>query len=178
MSRVAVLLAHGFEEIEAVTVIDVLRRAQVSVDVLGVEELIVNGSHDITITADLLLKDQSPDSYDYLILPGGMPASNTLRDSPMVQDFILAFQNKKIAAVCAAPIALERAGLIKDKKVTSHPSVKDVFVESTYCEDRVVKDSNIITSRGAGTTFEFAEAILCELGLAEEANKWREAMIY
>ena len=178
MSKIAVLFANGFEEIEAVTVVDVLRRASVQVDMVGVEGGRAIGSHGITIDMDLELVDVCASDYDGFVLPGGLPGSYTLRDLSEVQDFLRAFKGKIQAAICAAPIALKAAGLLDDRHVTSHPSVKSEFDQSFYVESEVVVDGKVVTSRGAGTSFEFATAILVTLGLESEAEKWRAAMLY
>ena len=178
MAKIAVLFANGFEEIEAVTVVDVLRRACVETDMIGVESLKAKGAHGINIDMDKLLDEVNSDDYDGVVLPGGLPGSYTLRDSQKVQGFIKAFKGKVQAAVCAAPIALKAAGILDSRHVTSHPSVKDEFDQEFYVESEVVVDGKIITSRGAGTSFEFSAAILTALDMDEEADKWRGAMIY
>ena len=178
--KVAVLFAEGFEEIEAVTPVDVLKRAGVEVDMIGISGMEITGSHDITIKMDCQLEDVFVDDYDMLFLPGGLPGSHNLRDDDNVIQFVQDMNalGKFVTAICAAPIVLARAGVIEDKRVTSHPSKED---EITSCEDytaaRVEVDGNIITGRGAGCAFEFSFALCEALGLKEKADELKKAMI-
>ena len=120
MTRACVLLANGFEEIEATTVIDVLRRASVDVTTVGVEGVDVTGAHDIRYVADAALAERAGDVWDIVILPGGLPGSTTLRDSAAVQQLLRAQDSaaRHLAAICAAPIALGKAGVLKGKRAT------------------------------------------------------------
>jgi len=178
MPRLAVVFAEGFEEIEAITIVDVLRRAQIDVDTVGVSSLSVKGSHDIEAKVDKLLKEVDPKFYDGVVLPGGLPGSFTLRDNEDVQNFIRAFDGKLQAAVCAAPIALQKAGVLEAIHVTSHPSMKEEFSKQYYLETPAVIDGKVVTSRGAGTSFEFVAAILTVLELEEKIEDLRAAMLY
>lgn len=178
--KVAVLFAEGFEEIEAVTPVDVLKRAGLDVVMVGLDNSEVCGSHGIVFKMDCLLEDIFADDLDMLVLPGGLPGSYNLRDSDEVIDLVcdLHALKKYIAAICAAPLVLEKAGILEDKKVTSYPAMED---EMTSCEEytasRVEVDGNIITSRGAGCSFEFSFALLEVLGMAEKAAELKKAMI-
>ena len=178
MPKIAVLFANGFEEIEAITIVDTLRRANVETDMIGVGAMKAEGSHGIKVDMDCLLSEVDADNYQGVVLPGGLPGSYTLRDSEDVQTFIKAFTGKIQAAICAAPIALQKAGVLNGRHFTSHPSMKDEFNDELYLESEVVVDGKIITSRGAGTSFEFTAAILYALDMHEEAEKWRKAMLY
>lgn len=184
MARVCVLLAQGFEEIEAITIIDVLRRGEVDVTTLSVAgagqgNLDVKGSHAITVRADKTLAAGVGESWDMVILPGGVPGSMNLRDSPEVQDLIKkqSAAGKKIGAICAAPIALEAAGLLKGKRVTSYPNLEKELRSATYSTDPVVRDGNIVTSRGIGTSLDFALDIVRDMQSREVAEKLRSAML-
>ena len=158
INRILVYLASGFEEIEAVTIIDLLRRVGLEVTVAGLQPDQVTGSHGITIVPDVLYVDVDPDDYDCLVLPGGQPGTDNLKVNPQVLQTVKKYyqENKLIAAICAAPTILAEAGILQDKKVTSYPAESDVFKSSDYQELSVVKDGMIVTSRGVGTAIEFA----------------------
>lgn len=179
MARACVLLADGFEEIEAVTVIDVLRRAGVEVMVLGVAGMSLKGSHDIRVEADGLLSDHVDDEFDAVILPGGMPGAATLRDDALV-DKMLRRQHERggtLAAICAAPIALGKRGLLEGKKATCYPGFEGELVGAEHSEARVVVDGHTITSRGPGTALEFALALVEHLKDRENAEYLRKRML-
>jgi 4-methyl-5(b-hydroxyethyl)-thiazole monophosphate biosynthesis len=179
MARICVLLASGFEEIEAVTIVDVLRRAGLEVATLAVGANPVRGSHAIPITADRRLAEASGEEWDMVILPGGMPASTNLRDDVAVQDLLRrqAAKGGRIGAICAAPIALGKAGLLRGKKATSYPGFQDQLPGASYQEAPVVCDGNIITSRGPGTAMEFALRIVRELKGAPVAEELGKGML-
>ena len=121
MKKVAVMLANGFEEIEALTVVDIIRRANITCDMFSISGMEVKGAHDIVVKADKLISEEVKE-YDVIVLPGGMPGATNLRDNEEVIDLVKWFNdNKKIvAAICAAPIVLGKAGIIEGKKVTSY----------------------------------------------------------
>ncbi|MBK0348301.1 DJ-1/PfpI family protein [Aerococcaceae bacterium zg-ZJ1578] len=169
MKKFLVLLADGFEEIEALTPVDYLRRAGIEVDTASItEELQVTGSHQITVIADKLLKDISVDDYDGIYLPGGLPGATNLRDNETVIELVQAFnrQEKLVTAICAAPIVLEKAGVIKDKRVTSFPTFETELTSAKQYVDNqiVVVDDNVITGRGAAVaiyeSFKIVETLL------------------
>lgn len=165
--KVAALLAKGFEETEAITSIDIMRRAGVSVDLVSISEMEVAGSHGIRLIADK--KFEAMDHYDALFLPGGQPGTDNLcsdeRVLALVQDYVS--QNKLVAAICAAPLVLEKAGVLSQKTITSYPmeNVKTLFPDAHYSEELVVKDGKILTSRGVGTALNFAFAFVEALGI-------------
>jgi 4-methyl-5(b-hydroxyethyl)-thiazole monophosphate biosynthesis len=165
VKKVLVYLAPGFEEIEAVTMIDLLRRADIDVTVAGLEEGSITGSHGISILSDVNYETIDVDNFDYLLLPGGQPGTNNLKNNQKVLDSVKKFQNenKLIGAICAAPTVLHEAGILNNKRVTSYPSEKDVFSTSQYETSPVVKDGNIITSRGVGTAIDFALDLIGEI---------------
>lgn len=176
MAKVAVILANGFEEIEALTVVDVLRRANISCDMVGFEEQ-VTGSHDIQVTADRVFDGDLSD-YDLLVLPGGMPGSANLRDNQALILQIKAFYKagKKIAAICAAPIALHQAGVLKDKHFTCYDGVQEQITDGIYQKETVVVDGNLTTSRGPSTALAFAYELVDQLG--GDAESLRVGMLY
>src|SRR5688572_22711611 len=180
MSRACVLLAPGFEEIEAVTIIDVLRRAGIETSVLGVGgKGPVRGSHDITVDADQALAEAERDSWDIVILPGGLPGATNLRDDARVIALLRRQHEsgKRLGAICAAPIALGAAGVLEGRKATSYPGFEKELRGATPSTDRVVKDGNVLTSRGPGTALEFALAIVADLEGKAAADKLRSGML-
>ena len=176
MVKVAVILANGFEEIEALTVVDVLRRANISCDMVGFEEQ-VTGSHNIQVTADRVFDGDLSD-YDLLVLPGGMPGSANLRDNQALISEIQAFnqEGKKISAICAAPIALHQAGVLKDKHFTCYDGVQEQIADGIYQKETVVVDGNLTTSRGPSTALAFAYELVDQLG--GDAESLRVGMLY
>ena len=179
MPRVCVLLAEGFEEIEAVTIIDVLRRGEVDVVILSVSGESVTGSHGIRIQADRTLRAESPETWDMVILPGGMPGSTNLRDHPGVRELIKKqhADGRCLAAICAAPIALGAAGVLEGKNATSYPGLEDQLPGATYREDRVVADGTVITSRGVGTSLDFALELVARLQGNDVAASLKDRML-
>jgi 4-methyl-5(b-hydroxyethyl)-thiazole monophosphate biosynthesis len=157
-SKVIVLLAPGFEEIEAVAIIDILRRAEIDVTIAGLEKNMVEGSHQISIKSDAYFKSIEINEYDFLILPGGQPGTNNLKSNQIIIEWLKKFsnENKMIGAICAAPIILKEANIIQGIRLTSYPAEKKQFDEKLYSEEKVVLDKNIITSRGVGTAIDFS----------------------
>lgn len=182
MKRVLVPMAAGFEEIEAVTIIDVLRRADVEVVVAGVVGAgMVRGSHGIMVQVETSLAAAAHGSFDLVLLPGGEPGSTELAQSELVRR-VLERQSQAgrlLGAICAAPRVLAAAGLLTNRRATSHPSVERALREAGvhYEASRVVRDGSILTSRGPGTALEFALAALELLGLQEAANRLRTGML-
>jgi protein deglycase len=162
MKRVLCILEKGFEEIEAMTPVDLLRRAGVEVVMVGVSSSEVTGKSGIVIRADARLEDIDSNDFDVLFLPGG-PAVMELRKNPPVLDLIrhYAEEGKIIAAICAAPLLLNDAGILDGKVFTAHFSTEPELPSSTG--ERVVEDGNIITSRGAGTAVDFGLSLISKL---------------
>lgn len=177
--KIAVLLAQGFEETEALATVDVLRRAGFVCDMVSLGGLQVTGSHGITVVADKEM-DDTMDAYDMLVLPGGLPGAEHLRDDPRVTALLSRFdaQGKYIAAICAAPMAFEAAGVIGDRAVTSYPGARfdALFAHCDYRQEIVVRDGNLITSRGPATTLAFAYTLVEVLG--GDASALKEGMLY
>jgi len=169
MVKVAVLLAEGFEEIEALTVVDVLRRADIKTDMVSVmDQVEVKGGHDIAVVADKLFDENMLD-YDMIVLPGGMGGATRLRDDERVITLVQQFaqeDSKYIAAICAAPMVLAKAGVVSGKRVTSYPSedIIALFSDANYLDELVVVDDNVITSRGPATSLLFAYTLVDVLG--------------
>ncbi|KAJ3207375.1 Protein deglycase DJ-1zDJ-1 [Dinochytrium kinnereticum] len=179
MKKAIVLVADGSEEMEAVIAIDCLRRAEVDVTVAGLTGgSPVTCSRNVRLVPDAALKDvPHAETYDALILPGGMGGAVAFSESPAVHQLLKTFLNnesKTLGIICAAPLALEKAHLAKHRKITSHPSIRDQLKAAGYdhySEDRVCIDGNLITSRGPGTAFEFSLAIIERLKGAHAAEK-------
>jgi len=162
VKQVVVPVSDGVEEIEAVVVIDILRRAGLEVVVAGVGGTTVTGSHAITLRCDARIEDCDFDAAHAIVLPGGMPGTLRLRESPDVRRALAALfaAGKLVAAVCAAPTVLESCGILEGRRATSHPAHAGEMKRCRYEETAVVEDANVITSRGAGTSIEFAAAVV------------------
>ena len=164
--KFACLLANGFEETEMVTVVDLLRRAKIEVDLVSIGDLKVTGSHGITVLADKLWEDM--EHYDGLFLPGGQPGSTHLGNDERVINLIQKYNkaDKWLSAICAAPIVFAKADIIKDRRITSYPmsNVDELFKDAVYLEDFVVQDGKLITSRGVGTAQHFGLYLVDALG--------------
>ncbi len=180
MSSALVLLSPGFEEIEAVTIIDLLRRGDIEVTVAGLQKEWVGGSHHIAIRPDVYYLNVNPNDFDWLILPGGQPGTNHLKeDSHVLQWVKQRFgSEKKLAAICAAPTVFATAGIADGLKLTSYPSEREIFKNSRYLEESVVRDGNILTSRGVGTAIEFSLALIADLKGKEKADEVRRRILY
>lgn len=153
MARVIVPVADGFEEVEAVTVIDLLRRAGIEVVVAALEARTVTGSHGIALQADTDLDAALAGEFDMVVLPGGLPGADHLDADPRVRALLerMAASGKFTAAICAAPKVLASAGLLAGKRHTAFPGILD-----SAGADAVVTDGKVITSRGPGTAMDFA----------------------
>ena len=164
--RVLVPLATGFEEIEAVSIIDILRRAGIDVIVAAVSSrLEVQGANGININSDILIEDVDSTTLDMIVLPGGWGGTDILATNKIVQEIIkeLNTQEKFVGAICAAPFALNKAGVLKEK-FTCYPSVEEQIDNTGYdSTQKVIKDKNIITSKGPATAICFALEIVKEL---------------
>jgi len=172
MKRVLCILENGFEEIEAVTPVNLLRRAGVEVLMAGVSGMDVVGKCGMRFRADALLEDVAEEEFDALFLPGG-PAVKELRGNEKVIALIRRFhsEGKLVAAICAAPLLLKDAGLIDGRRITAHFTTKDELPENTG--ERLVNDGEFLTSRGAGTALEFGLAfvgVLAGKAVSEEVS--------
>lgn len=178
--RILVPLAEGFEEIEAVTIVDVLRRAGLEVVVAGLGGTSVRGSHGITVEADTRLADVDAAGFDMLVLPGGMPGTTHLMEDERVLAAVRTLHGagRHTAAICAAPMVLAAAGVVSGVPVTSHPSVRDRLGDADVRDEpRVVRSGRVLTSQGAGTAMEFALELVAELCGRAKADELGAAMI-
>lgn len=191
MKKILVLLAEGFEEIEALTPVDYLRRAGFEVVVAGVTGELVTGAKKITVKADVLL-DNVKNDFDAIIVPGGMGGTKNISKSSKACQLITDMYNQQkiVAAICAAPVVvLAKLGLLKNKNFTCYPNMENSFEEycgkdfaeltsgSLHSFERVVIDQNLITSRGAGTAEEFAFSIIEKLSTSEKAKEIANAIV-
>jgi protein deglycase len=181
MNKIVVIyLADGFEEIEAVSIIDVLRRAEIDIQVVSItgnED--VNGSHGITIKADILFEDINYEDVGMIILPGGMPGAKNLKKHEKLGEQILNFhqQGKHLAAICAAPIVCGSLGILNNRKATCYPGYEDQLAGAQVTGAAVEISDNIITGKGAGVAIQFALKIVEVLEGKELADTVARKMI-
>jgi protein deglycase len=164
MTSVLIPLAPGFEDLEAVTLSDLLRRAGIEVVVAGLQRGLIQGSRGIRIEADALIDDVLNREFDLIALPGGLPGAEHLRDDARVQMLLkqMAASGRYTAAICAAPMALARAGLLDGKQATAYPGVLDALklASTRSLADAVVIDGKVVTSQGPGTAMDFALTLI------------------
>jgi protein deglycase len=179
MPHAITVLAPGFEETEAITSIDLLRRANVTVTVLGLDSQEITGSHGIDIKADMFFKDFSG-SFDALVLPGGQPGTKNLASSGPLLDLVRATHKRGAlcAAICAAPTVLGTAGILAGCKATCYPGCEKELGGAIVSQEDVVRDRNVITSRGVGTAIPFALELISYLVSQGVADKIRSSIIY
>lgn len=177
---VLVPLAEGFEEIEAVTIVDVLRRAGLPVRVAGLVPGPCRGAHGIAVETDCTLDDVDAEEVRVVVLPGGMPGTTNLAEDQRVLRLVreLYGSGRPVAAICAAPLVLQAAGVLGRHRATSHPSVRGSLGEAeVVAEPRVVRDGTLVTSQGPGTAIEFALALVSDLVGPEKARELQGAML-
>ena len=181
MPRVLVPLAEGFEEIEAITVVDLLRRAGIEVHTASLAGRAVTGSHGITVTADLPLDQVRATDYDMIALPGGMPGADHLKQDPRVISLLQQFaqSGRYTAAICAAPGVLAHAGLLEGRAATSYPGFlrADSAPGIRLREEAVVVDGKVATSRGPGTAMEFGLKLIELLAGPEARRRVQERLL-
>lgn len=177
MARAAVLMAEGFEEGETVTIVDLLRRAGLKCQTFGFKCGYIRGMHDIYVRADQMFSGEIKD-YDVLVLPGGRPGGDNLRNNPDVIDMVKYFNKtgKLIAAMCSGTIVLSDAGVITGKKVTGYTGYEEKLLGGIFIQETAVCDGNIITSQGPATPYPFVFKI-CE-ALGTDVTQIKERMLY
>ena len=181
MAKVYVFTEDGFEEIEGLTVVDLMRRAGAQVQMVSISDgLAVKGSHGIEIKADTFFDDVDFDQADLLVLPGGMPGTLHLGEheglTGLLQDF--AAKGKRVAAICAAPSVLGGLGLLKGKRAVCYPGFEDKLTGTQVEMEEVVTDGCITTSRGLGTAIPFALELISLLFGPEKAEEIKKSVIY
>lgn len=180
MKKVFVFLANGFEEIEAIATIDVIRRGGIEVTTVSIsDDYMVTGAHNIPVKADVLFKEVDYSAGDMLILPGGMPGASNLNAHAGLKDELKKYvaSGKKIAAICAAPLVFGGLGFLEGKKATSYPGFEDTLKGATYVKEGVVVDGNITTGRGPGFAVDFGLSIVSQLAGAEKASEVSAGML-
>lgn len=174
-----VFLADGFEETEALTTVDILRRAEIAVTMVGVGKKEITGSHGIKVAADILLSDADMSDMTGVILPGGMPGTINLENDKTVCNAVKTAFSKGMltAAICAAPSVLGHLGLLKGKKATCYPGFEADLLGAEYIDAPAVTDGNVVTAKGAGAVFEFGFALVDYLtGTITLSKELRETM--
>jgi 4-methyl-5(b-hydroxyethyl)-thiazole monophosphate biosynthesis len=181
MKSVAVFLADGFEEVEALATVDVLRRAGIKCDMVSIKNEEVKGAHNMIVKADKIIGDDI-ETYDMVVCPGGLPGAEYLSKNEKVLDVIRKFdkmENKYIAAICASPaMVLSAAGIEENRFITSYPGddFEKMLEKANYVDELVVVDRNLITSRGPATTLLFAYKLVDILG--GDSNSLKNGMLW
>ncbi len=175
------MVANGYEEVEMLTVVDLLRRAGMTCDIISVSgEKELTSSHKVTVIADLLYEEADFDSYDALAIPGGMPGTTNLgAHAGVCEQLKKAYADgRMIAAICAAPTVFGKLGLLEGKKAICYPGMEDQLTGAEVTYEPAVRDGNIITSRGMGTAIDFGLAIIAYYEGEEAAAALAEKIVY
>jgi len=178
---VYVHFAEGFEEVEALTIVDLLRRAGIETEMVSVTgHLKVTGAHGVEVVADTLFDDAVYGDCELIVLPGGMPGATNLDAHEGLREKIYSFHNqgKKLAAICAAPLVYGRAGILEGKKATCYPGFEKELEGAELSTENVVSDQGVITSRGPATAMDFALAIIGELKGEAAADEVAAGLLY
>ena len=181
MKQVCVFLAEGFEEGEALTAVDLLRRARVYVDTVSItDEYKVHGAHGINVQTEDLFDQVNFEEFDMIVLPGGMPGTTNLMQHEGVRQIVTSFvqEGKLVGAICAAPMILEDLGLLQGKKATCYPACEENLKSAQLTGEAVEVDENIITSRGVGTAIDFALELIKALAGKDMAKKIATDIVY
>ena len=181
MSKVLIFMAEGHEEIEALTVVDLLRRAGIEIEMVSITgNKRVPGSHGITTVCDKLIETVNFDTADMLVLPGGMPGTLNLELCELLMDQVHGFNTSKkgLAAICAAPTVFGKAGILEGKKATCYPGTEKDLLGANVSTDAVCHDGHIITSRGMGTAIPFALEIIKTFKGEAVAQQMAKAIVY
>ncbi len=181
MSKIGIFMANGCEEIEGLTVVDILRRGGVDIDMISITDCAqVTSSHRVTFRTDTVKSAVTFEKLDGIVLPGGMPGTLNLGADETVRRVVYDFaaSGKLVAAICAAPSVLGEAGVLQGKKATCHPGFEEKLIGAQVSMDPVVRDGNIITSRGMGTAIAFGLEILDYLRGPEAVEQVCKGLIY
>jgi len=180
MNKAAIFLATGFEEIEAISMIDVLRRGGLDLDIVSVSGMeFVEGAHGITVKSDALFFSIDFSDYELFLLPGGMPGTQNLAKHEGLCELLknISLENKKIGAICAAPSILGQLGLLEGKLATCYPGVEEELIGASVINKDIVRDGNLITGRGAGVAIEFGLELLKDYLSNDEVNELGKSLI-
>lgn len=179
MVKALVLMAEGFEEIELSSIVDILRRGEVTVTIAGLQDKIITGSRGIKIQPDAPL-DSIKELYDIVILPGGSPGFINLGNDKRVIDLVKKYftEGKLVAAICGAPAVLVKAGILAEKKATIYKGMENELKNAKYIDQPVVEDGTIITSQGPGTAMEFALTVLKRLTNEKKEIKIKAQLLF
>lgn len=181
MKKTAMLFAEGFEEVEALTVVDLLRRAEIVCDIVALSGTdTVTGSHGITVRADRAFADTNFDAYDGVLLPGGQPGTTNLAADGRVIELLRRFHDagRLTAAICAAPTVLAKAGLLDGRRAVCYPGLEGKLTGADAGSESVAVDGTIVTSRGVGTAIPFALALVEYLDSAARAEALAKSIVY
>ena len=179
MPRVAVILADGFEEVEAMAIVDILRRAEIDTVIAGLHDGQIMGARKVKVVPDMVVDMLKVGDFDMVVLPGGQPGADNLNADLRVRELIRGCykKGKLLGAICAAPIVLAGAGVLNGKHMTSYPAYRNRFSNVVYEEKAIVVDGNILTSRGPGTALNFGLAIVERIAGKEKSQQIKEAML-
>ncbi len=180
MSKVYIFFADGLEEIEGLTVVDMMRRVGIDISIVSMNDTLkVTGSHKIVMEADMLLKDVDVSAGDMFVLPGGLPGTTHLAESRELAEILknAYAAGKYVAAICAAPSVLGGLGLLDGKKATCYPGFEGKLTGAHCLTDNVVTDKNIITSRGMGTAIEFSARLIALLKDEKTADELKKSIM-
>jgi len=181
MSEIAVFFAEGYEEIEALTVVDLCRRAGIETVMVGVtDDKCVTGSHGIPVVMDMGLLDVDFDALDMIVLPGGMPGTKNLEACELLMEKVDAFYaaGKDVAAICAAPSILGHRGILNGKRACCYPGFEEHLTGAEVTKNPVEVSDNVITSRGMGCAIDFSLAIVEKYAGSEKSKELGRAIIY
>lgn len=179
--KICVFLADGFEEIEGLTVVDLLRRAGAEVTTVSImKEKMIHGAHNIDVLADELFENMEFDEADMLVLPGGLPGTTYLGEHEGLCALLQKFDKEEryIAAICAAPRIFGRLGFLEGRKAISYPAMEEELRGAEVVRESVVKDGHVITSRGMGTAIDFALQMIETLYGKEAADQMADSIVY
>ena len=180
MKTIFVFLADGFEEIEALAPVDILRRAGLSVKTVSVmDEQVVAGAHGVPVLADVMFDEVNAEDAEMILLPGGLPGATNLDAHQGLSQMILDFakEEKPLAAICAAPLVFGNRGLLEGKKATCYPGFETYLKGAQYTAALVEKDGNFITGKGPGAAMEFAFAIVENYCGMDKVNELKQGMM-
>lgn len=181
MSKVYIFLADGFEDIEGLTVVDLMRRAQIDIKTVSIKATKeVMTSHGIPLLTDMVFTEADFSDADMLVLPGGMPGTRYLGEYKPLTELLTEFYNKggKVAAICAAPSVLGGLGFLKGRKAVCYPGFEEMLTGADVCMDSVAEDGNVTTSRGLGTAIDFALSLIGQLEGTEKADAIAKSIVY